>query len=79
MRHKSSTSACHLDNGIHERGFVSGEASYHGFHELLLIDPVLGHLKPYDLHEDIEQSELATTIALPEWSCRVFVPLQVLI
>lgn len=66
MRHTSSTSACHLDDSIHERDFVSGEASYHGFHELLLIDPVLDHLMPCNLHENIKQSELATTIALPE-------------
>lgn len=47
-------SVCHLDDCVHEWAFVTCKARYHCLHELIFINIILNHLKPRDLHEDIE-------------------------
>ena len=66
-----SVLGCHLSDCRPERDFVTHETRNHGFHERVLVDPIFVHSEPCNLHQDVQQRELAAAVPLAKGMDRI--------
>ena len=66
-----SVLGCHPSDCRPERDFVTHETRNHGFHECFLVDPIFVHSEPCNLHQDVQQGELAAAVPLAKGMDRI--------